>query len=234
MGVARLATALWIASAWAITFPTMAQPPDPVKKPKEILLAYNIAPNQKLPDTLKTRPPNVVDIKQEIPTIIWDPIYCKKDKNPTGEPLYPTGARPWGCKKMVEALKRASGLLEAKGFGFILHDAYRPHHVTIKLWNAARAKNLGDNTYACPWKTSSHNRAAAVDVSIYSLSTKYPQEMPSEVDGLPKETVSPEALKNQMILKEAMLQAGFLPHRSEWWHFEFQESTKNPPGDWKP
>lgn len=190
-------------------------------------------PKMKLPETIKKRPKDFVNLQHEIPHIRWLPIY-EKNENITGKALYPKNSQPYACKHLSSALKKATKEFEALGYGILLYDAYRPHRVTCLLWNASRAKKLPANTYACPFETSDHNRGAAIDMGLYRLDTKKPIAMPCPVDEEQKGLPSPEAKVNAIMLKKIMIQAGFSPHSKEWWHFSYLPSKINPPGDWTP
>ena len=84
---------------------------------------------------------------------------------------------------------------------------------------------------ANPAKGSRHNRGAAVDLTIVdSLGAEL--EMPTEYDSFSPRAgqeymdLPPVQLHNRELLKAAMMRHGFLPLRSEWWHFDFKSAEQ--------
>ena len=76
------------------------------------------------------------------------------------------------------ALQKISDDLKAKGLGLKIFDAYRPYSVTKKMWSI-----VPDERYAAnPAKGSGHNRGAAVDLTLYNLSTGAEIPMPTAFD----------------------------------------------------
>jgi D-alanyl-D-alanine dipeptidase len=152
--------------------------------------------------------------------------------NCTGTALYHKNAKAYGRPELKAALQTAAKILKAQGYGILILDAYRPYNITCKLWLDAKAKGKDLRYFAGPTLGSDHNRGTAVDITLYYLQTQKPVAMPCEYDNCtyvfhPKQITSPEE-KNALILRDAMLQAGFLPHSREWWHFSIP-SLKNLP-----
>jgi D-alanyl-D-alanine dipeptidase len=85
---------------------------------------------------------------------------------------------------------------------------------------------------ADPRYGSVHNRAAAVDVSLYELKTGKIVEMPSKYDEFSERAghgyskCTPTERMNREMLKKAMLEGGFSLIQSEWWHYEAQNHKK--------
>ena len=70
---------------------------------------------------------------------------------------------------------RAHKSLEKHGYGLLIHDAYRPWHVTKLFWEAT--PDSGRIFVADPSKGSKHNRGAAVDLTLYDRATGRPAKM---------------------------------------------------------
>lgn len=94
-------------------------------------------------------------------------------------------------------------------------------------------KLVHDERYtADPAKGSSHNRGAAVDVTLVKISTGQELVMPTGFDdfsekahhtytNLPKEVVD-----NRALLKTTMEKFGFVSLRTEWWHYSLPDAAK--------
>ena len=114
------------------------------------------------------RKPDLVDLATLDPTIKLDIRYAT-DNNFLGTPLY-TSARAFLQRPAAEALLRAHRALEPQGYGLLIHDAYRPWHVTKLFWDAT--PESGHAFVADPAKGSKHNRGAAVDLTLYDRSDR--------------------------------------------------------------
>jgi D-alanyl-D-alanine dipeptidase len=119
--------------------------------------------------------------------------------------------------------------LESQGLGLKIWDAYRPLSAQKALWAIKPDKRF----VALPSKGSKHNRGAAVDLTLVDSKGKE-KPMPCDFD-----TFSPRAgpkfsggtaeqRRNRDILRRAMLEAGFLPDKNEWWHFNDSEWKRYP------
>jgi D-alanyl-D-alanine dipeptidase len=75
---------------------------------------------------------------------------------------------------------RVHKALAAKGYGLLIHDAYRPWYVTWMFWEATPPE---DHVFvADPAQGSRHNRGCAVDLTLYDLKTGKAVEMPGRYD----------------------------------------------------
>ena len=126
---------------------------------------------------------------------------------------------------------RAAGTLRARGFRLRLYDCYRPFSVQKLLFaKESRPGFVADPSHG----GSHHNRAAAVDVGLVDLSGAA-VALPTDFDDFTPRAragatdgVSPEARAHRAALRQAMVAAGFLPSRSEWWHFSAPEAHGSP------
>ena len=143
-----------------------------------------------------------------------------------GIPLYERAAA-FLQRPAAEALGRAQRALAARGYGLMIHDAYRPWFVTWMFWEATPPE---DHVFvADPAKGSRHNRGCAVDLTLYDLRTGKIVEMPSRYDEASARSFSnfvggttrQRALRD--LLREAMVAEGFEVYPEEWWHFDFKD-----------
>ena len=160
-----------------------------------------------------------VDVAETAPHIVLDIRYATED-NFTGKVLYPE-KRCLLRRSTARKLRLVQQDLEKIGLGLKAWDCYRPLHIQHKLWAL-----VPDPRYvANPEKGSRHNRGAAVDVTLVNAEGAE-QEMPTGYDDFSKrahwDSVDGTALaiKNRNILRDVMMKNGFMPLRTEWWHFD--------------
>lgn len=170
-----------------------------------------------------TRPADLVELATLDPAIRLDIRYASSN-NFMGAPMY-SSARAFLQRPAAEALVRAHRALGARGFGLLIHDAYRPWYVTKMFWDATTGADHG--FVANPAQGSRHNRGAAVDLTLYELSTGAPVRMPGGYDEFSHRSFpnypGGSALERwrRFVLREAMEKEGFAVNPSEWWHFDF-------------
>lgn len=135
----------------------------------------------------------------------------------------------------AEALVAANAQLSPLGFGLLIHDAYRPWYVTKMFWDATPPDKRW--LVANPAQGSKHNRGAAVDLTLYDLTTGKPVDMPSTYDESTDRAFADypggTALQrwHRAVLRRAMEAQGFTVNPSEWWHFDYKDWQKYPIGN---
>ncbi len=176
-------------------------------------------------DTEAHVPADLVDLTTIDPRIKLDIRYAGSN-NFMGIPLYERAAA-YMQRPAAEAVGRAQKALAEKGYGLLIHDAYRPWFVTWMFWEATPPE---DHAFvADPAKGSRHNRGCAVDLTLYDLKTGKPVEMPSRYDEFSGRayadfvggTTQQRALR--AILRQAMEAEGFAVYTEEWWHFDYKD-----------
>jgi len=188
-------------------------------------------------------PDGFVYVKDSIPEVIIDMLYCTNDNflgtNVDGY----NEAKPILTEEAAAALKKVENELSAYGFGIKIFDAYRPQRAVNHFvkW----AKDLDDTTMKYKYypdvdkkdlfkegyiaDRSSHSRGSTVDLTImcFEEDTTYELDMGSGFDYFgPKSwtksrAVSSQQRANRLLLKEIMIKYGFRPYSREWWHFTF-------------
>lgn len=132
----------------------------------------------------------------------------------------------------AEALGRAQRRLKQKGYGLLIHDAYRPWYVTKMFWEATPAdKKI---FVADPARGSRHNRGCAVDVTLFDLKSGAPVQMTSGYDEF-TDRANPHypggtSLQrwHRGLLRRTMEEEGFRVYEWEWWHFDFKDWRQYP------
>ncbi len=163
----------------------------------------------------------IIDLLSIDRSFVLDIRYATEN-NFTKKKLYPA-AKAKLRKAAAESLASVQRELRSKKLGLKIFDAYRPLSIQWKLWEV-----VPDEDYvANPRKGSKHNRGAAVDLTVIdSLGNEL--EMPTGYDDFTAKAsheymnLTENAIKNRALLKEIMQRHGFLPIKSEWWHYDFR------------
>ena len=127
----------------------------------------------------------------------------------------------------AEAVVAAHRSLQPLGLGLLIHDAYRPWHVTKMFWDATPG-DLKDFV-ANPANGSRHNRGCAVDLTLYDLNTGQPIPMVATYDEFSPRSfpLYPGGESRQrwhrQVLRHTMEEAGFRIYEFEWWHFDYRD-----------
>lgn len=171
------------------------------------------------------RPADLVEVVSLDDGIQLDIRYATDD-NFLGTPLY-SEARAFLQRPAAEAVVRAHRGLAARGYGILIHDAYRPWHVTKVFWDATPPEY--HDFVANPELGSRHNRGCAVDLTLYDLGTGRAVCMPSGYDEF-SERAHPdysggtaEQRRRRDLLRSAMEAEGFTVYEAEWWHFDYED-----------
>ncbi len=125
--------------------------------------------------------------------------------------------------KVAKALIEVNERLNKRGLKIKLFDCFRPVAVQQKMWEI-----MPDSRYVANPNIngSIHNRGAAVDLTIIT-SENEPLDMGTSFDHFEKEahhtfTNLPDSIiRNRLLLKQVMEDAGFSAIETEWWHYTF-------------
>ncbi len=167
---------------------------------------------------------DLVDLAMAVPSLTLDVRYASTN-NFMSTVFYPS-ARAFLQRPAAAALARAQAELSQQGYGLLIHDAYRPWHVTKMFWDATPEPFR--HFVANPSEGSRHNRGCAVDLTLLDLATGRPVEMPGGYDEFSARSY-PEypggtSLQrwHRELLRRVMERQGFHVYEWEWWHFDFQ------------
>jgi len=174
--------------------------------------------------------PDLVELVKLDPSIRLDIRYAGT-RNFLGTPMY-RDPRAFMQRPAAEAVVRANQKLRELGFGLLIHDAYRPWHVTKMFWDAVPAE---DHIFvADPSQGSRHNRGCAVDLTMVDLKTGEAVPMVSGYDEMTQRAYPfyPGGTSLQRwdraLLRHAMEDEGFTVYEDEWWHFDYKDWPKYP------
>lgn len=179
------------------------------------------------------RPSNLVQLKEVEPEIKLDIRYAS-DRNFMGTPFY-TLPRAYMQLPAAEATARAHRALRDKGYGLLIHDAYRPWMVTRMFWDGT-PPDLRDFV-ADPRKGSRHNRGCAVDLTLFDRKTGEPIQMVANYDEFSERSfpLYPGGTRRERwhrdLLRQTMRAQGFSVYEFEWWHFDHRLWQEYPIGN---
>jgi CubicO group peptidase (beta-lactamase class C family)/D-alanyl-D-alanine dipeptidase len=174
------------------------------------------------------RAPDLVDLASLDPTIKLDIRYATTN-NFTGAVFYKQ-PRAFMQRPAAEAVVRANKRLKEHCLGLLIHDAYRPWHVTKMFWDATPA-DLKDFV-ANPANGSLHNRGCAVDLTLYDLIAGEPIQMVAGYDEFSPRSfpMYPGGTAQQRwyreLLRRTMEAEAFTVYEFEWWHFDYKDWKK--------
>ena len=167
-----------------------------------------------------------------IPGIGVDLRYAGTD-NFVGRDLYSPFDCAWLHRDAAGALETAVAYLAARapGHTILVLDALRPQRVQQQLWDALDGTGL--RMYlADPARGSIHSYGMALDVTILDpqgveldMGTGFDDMTELSHPALEEQFLASgqlgqAQLANRRLLRDAMLDAGFLGISTEWWHFD--------------
>lgn len=175
-----------------------------------------------------------VNVKDADESIFVSLMYARAD-NFTGAVLYEDLREAYLHPKAAAALARAQRRLKQlrPDLSLKVYDAARPMAIQQKMWD--KVKGTSKYFYVSnPARGGGlHNYGMAVDLTLCDLrGDSIP--MGTKIDHMGAEAhidkedalvasrrMSRAALDNRRLLREVMRHAGFMPLRTEWWHFNF-------------
>ena len=179
-----------------------------------------------------------VEISSVIPDAVYDIRYYSS-YNFTGKRVDGYKAnRAYLTKKAVLALKKASDTLRKQGYRIVVYDAYRPQKAVdmfVKWMDDVNDEgiksfypNIKDkqelNKKDLVHRRSGHTRGSVIDMSIVDMNGNSVDmggtfDLFDERSSRSYNKITHQQQKNRKILEKAMVDAGFIPLYSEWWHF---------------
>ena len=176
-------------------------------------------------------PPEGFQDITNIPHVRIEMLYGTRN-NFTGKALPGYGASAaWMLDEAYNNLVNISLHLIQYNLGLYIWDAYRPRRATLAMLDWAKLSgnlHLVNEGYIA--RRSRHNSGAAIDLSLYRLSTGDLLDMGTEWDCFSsashRNNVQGKALENRLFLLNTMKAYGFDGYDKEWWHFELIDARR--------
>jgi zinc D-Ala-D-Ala dipeptidase len=174
----------------------------------------------------------LIDVQDLDPSIRVDLKYAGSH-NFMGRNVYGKLTRAYLRPSAAIKLVKASRIIQERHseLRLLVVDATRPRSVQHKMWKIVVDTPM-QRYVANPYRGSMHNYGAAVDVTLYNVETGQALDMGTPVDyfgplahpNLEHEffregKLTAQQIENRLILRNAMVDAGWLILPIEWWHF---------------
>jgi D-alanyl-D-alanine dipeptidase len=189
------------------------------------------------PYEILMREQGLLDLQELDPEIKVELKYSSTD-NFSGKDLYGHLELAFLQEEPARALVKASQKLreDYPHLRLLVYDAARPVEVQETLWSSLDTFSIEErrNFLADPEEASIHNYGCAVDLTLFDTQTGKPLDMGTPYDYfgelayprlerkmLNEGKLSLRQLNHRILLRSIMLDAGFTPITSEWWHFDF-------------
>ena len=213
-----------------------------VEQEKETSIERESRQAEQLPEQLpEPADTDFVKITDYIPDIVVDLKYATAD-NFTGTVIYDfkdAYLRYGTVKKLAVAQEK----FKAMGYYIKIWDAYRPqsaldHFMTWKDTEDDKMKSIFYPKYSKSYlfendfiiEKSAHTRGSTVDLTLVDEKTGKELDMGSYFDyfgdissPLHNDGLTTIQIQNRMTLRHLMLDNGFIPLESEWWHYTLKD-----------
>ena len=146
-------------------------------------------------------------------------------------------------REAAEALREVSDDLMEHGYRLKIYDAYRPQAAVDRIVNWAQDnEDVRMKDYFYPdlekdellrqgriEEITGSSRGSAVDLTLFDMETGKEIDMGGSFDYFGELSrpdyagVTKEQYANRMVLRQAMIEHGFLPSEEEWWHFTLED-----------
>ena len=165
-------------------------------------------------------PPALIHITEQTHDVAIELMYAT-EKNFTGQVIYEHPLCFLHPQAECSLRKAIAAARELFGLRLKILDAFRPQEAQEALWAVAPNPDY----IADPAKGSNHTRGVAVDLTLIDASGQA-LDMGTPVDTMSAashhfhEAHPPAIQVNRMRLLTVMLEAGFVHHPREWWHYQ--------------
>lgn len=171
-------------------------------------------------------------VQQCDPTIHVSLMYARPD-NFCGVVLYSDLREAFLHPEAMKALQKAQAYLKQlrPDLSLKVYDAARPMHIQQRMWDEVKHTSKAVYVSNPAHGGGMHNYGMAVDITLCTLKGDT-LDMGTKIDYMGKAAhidneaalvsahiISPEARRNRQLLRKVMRYGGFIPLRTEWWHF---------------
>ena len=172
------------------------------------------------------------EIGQCDPTIHVSLMYARPD-NFCGVVLYHDLREAFLHPEAMRGLQKAQAYLKQlrPDLSLKVYYAARPMHIQQRMWDEVKHTSKAIYVSNPAHGGGMHNYGMAVDITLCTLKGDT-LDMGTKIDYMGKAAhidneaalvsthiISPEARRNRPLLRQVMRYGGFMPLRTEWWHF---------------
>lgn len=172
------------------------------------------------------------EIGQFDPTIHVSLMYARPD-NFCGVVLYHDLREAFLHPEAMRGLQKAQAYLKQlrPDLSLKVYDAARPMHIQQRMWDEVKHTSKAIYVSNPAHGGGMHNYGMAVDITLCTLKGDT-LDMGTKIDYMGKAAhidheaalvsahiISSEARRNRQLLRQVMRYGGFMPLRTEWWHF---------------
>ena len=172
------------------------------------------------------------EIGQCDPTIHVSLMYARPD-NFCGVVLYHDLREAFLHPEAMRGLQKAQAYLKQlrPDLSLKVYDAARPMHIQQRMWDEVKHTSKAIYVSNPAHGGGMHNYGMAVDITLCTLKGDT-LDMGTKIDYMGKAAhidneaalvsahiISPEARRHRQLLRQVMRYGGFMPLRTEWWHF---------------
>ena len=172
------------------------------------------------------------EIGQCDPTIHVSLMYARPD-NFCGVVLYHDLREAFLHPEAMRGLQKAQAYLKQlrPDLSLKVYDAARPMHIQQRMWDEVKHTSKAIYVSNPAHGGGMHNYGMAVDITLCTLKGDT-LDMGTKIDYMGKAAhidneaalvsahiISLEARRNRQLLRKVMRHGGFIPLRTEWWHF---------------
>lgn len=189
-----------------------------------------------------SRPDGFVSVSEVIPDVLLDVRYYST-YNFVGERVDGYEAPlVLLTKEAADALALVNADMRRKGLRLVLYDGYRPQRAVDHFVRWAESADESMRAFFYPdvekrdlfvrgfiARRSGHSRGSTVDLTLLDERTGKLLDMGGPFDFFGELShpdcpgVTPAQHANRMLLRQAMLDHGFKPLSTEWWHFTLKD-----------
>ncbi len=211
---------------------------------KKMIMIFTVLATVSIPafaETISTDKSDFAEISTVIDDVAYDIRYYSPN-NFTGNKIDGYKApRAYLTKEALSALAKAAEDLRSQGYRLLIWDSYRPQKAVDNFVRWINdANDEGDKSFYPDlqksellagmyiMEKSGHTRGSTVDLTIIKKDGSFVDmggtfDLFSEVSHPDYENITQEQKNNRLILRNAMVNAGFKPLDSEWWHFTLDD-----------
>ena len=169
--------------------------------------------------------PALVHITEQSHDVLIELMYASEN-NFTGQVIY-DHALCFLHPRAEACLRKAITAAQSFGLQLKILDAFRPQEAQEALWAVAPNPDY----VADPAKGSNHTRGVAVDLTLVGADGQA-LDMGTPVDTMTAASHhfhvmhTAQIQVNRMVLLTIMLEAGFVHHPHEWWHYQLPDAHR--------